>query len=90
MPQHGSNYSARRRPGSADGVNRSKFNFFQIMVMLHINLKGITKFSSMVAIILRADPSTSPDPGYGSPDPGYGVKRSKFSFYRTLSCCISN
>ena len=29
-------------PDPGDGVNRSKFNFFQNMVMLHIRLKRIT------------------------------------------------
>ena len=36
-------------PHLRDGVNRSKFNFVQNMVMLHIKLNGITKCSNMVA-----------------------------------------
>ena len=43
-------------------------------------IKEFYKCSNMVANILPAD----------SPDPGDGVNRSKFNFFRTWSCCISN
>ena len=42
-------------PYPGNGVNRSKVNFFQKMVMLHIKFKGITKCSNMVANILPTD-----------------------------------
>ena len=60
-----------------------KIQFFQNMVMLHIKLTGIRKCNNMVAKVLSADP---PTPHYL----GDGVKRSKFNFIRTISCCISN
>ena len=97
---------------------------FQNMVMLHITLNGITKCSNMVAIFLPANPPYPYDPrGMGSkgqnsehghvayqikgnhefsnmvasilpayppPHPGNGVNRSKFNFFRTWSCYISN
>ena len=45
MQQHSRTYFARRpSPLQPWGlVNRSEFNFFQNMVMLHIKFKGITK-----------------------------------------------
>ena len=56
MQQHGSKYFARRPISDPrDGVNRAKLNFFQNMAMLHIKLKGIAKYCSMVANILPAD-----------------------------------
>ena len=68
-----------------DGVNRSKFNF-KNMVMLHINLKGITICSSMVANILPADPyPTTPPRPWGL---SHLVKVQLF--FRTWSCYISN
>ena len=36
-------------PHPGDGVNRSKFNFVQNMVMLHIKLNGIAKCSNIEA-----------------------------------------
>ena len=35
------------------GVKRSKFDFFQNMVMLHVKLKGITKCSNIVANMIQ-------------------------------------
>ena len=43
-----------------------EIQLFQNMVMLHIKLKGITKCSNMVAIILPADTDLSPRQGMGS------------------------
>ena len=65
-----------------DGVNRSKFDFFQNMVMFHIKLKGIMKCSDTVANILPADPPSPLTFGMGS----IGQKLT----FRTWSCCISN
>ena len=81
MQHHGSKNFAHRPPyphapstHPGDGVNRSKFIFFQDMVMLHIKLKGITKCNSMVANIFPVDSLT---------------QRSKLNFFRIWSCCIS-
>ena len=68
MQQHCSKYFAPPPPPPpppppttlGDEVNRSKFNF-QIMVMLHIKLNGITKCSNMVPNILLPD-TPPPDP----------------------------
>ena len=56
--------------------------FFKNMDMLHIKIKENHECSHMVSNTLRADPHT--------PDPENGVSRSKFTFIRTWSCCISN
>ena len=61
-----------------------KIQLFQNMLMLPIKLKGIKKYSNMVANILHTDPPLTPH----SLD--LLVKRSKFHFFRTWSCCISN
>ena len=44
----------------------------QNIVMLHIELNGITKYSNMIAVILPADPPPPP--------PDLMVKKSKFDF----------
>ena len=64
MQQHGSKYFACGHPGPWGWGQKVKIELFQSMVMLHINLKGITKCSSMVANILSADPypTTPPRP----------------------------
>ena len=49
-------------PDREDGFNRSKCSFFLNMVMLHINLMGITKCSRMVANFC---PQTPPGPWGG-------------------------
>ena len=59
MQQHSTKYFACIHPpplGPGDGVIRSKFYFFQNMVMLHV------KFKNMVANILPEDPHTPPPP----------------------------
>ena len=61
------------------GFKGSKFNLFSTC-MLHIKLKGITHAATRSQISCLQIPS----------DPGGGVKRSKFDFFRTKSCCISN
>ena len=110
-------------PDREDGFNRSKCSFFLNMVMLHINLMGITKCSRMVAnFCLQTPPgpwgggpgqnSTLSEHGHvayqlkgnhkmqqnGSeffspqtqPRPWGWVHWSKFNFFRTWSCYISN
>ena len=62
-----------------DRVNRSKFNFYQNMVKLHIKLEGI---SNMVANILPADPPP--------PTLGLGSIGQKSTFSEQGSYCISN
>ena len=65
MQLHGSKHFACRPPYFSptplpwDRVHRSKFNFFQNMVMLHIKLSDISKCTNMVANVLPAD---SPSP----------------------------
>ena len=55
-------------------VNRSRSTFSE-QGRIAYHLKGSTKCSNMVANVLPADPTL-------------GVKRSKFNFFRTMSCCI--
>ena len=42
------------------GINRSKFNLFQNLVIVTYQIKGITKCSNTVANILAADPLPPP------------------------------
>ena len=51
-------------PDPGDGVNRSKVNFFQNMVMLHIKLKG-REFSNIVANKMHAYPLPHDPRGWG-------------------------
>ena len=65
MQQHGSKYFARRppthpTPWPCGWGNRSKFFFFQNIVMLDIKRKGVAKCSNMVANILPAEPAPPP------------------------------
>ena len=55
-----------------DGINRSKFNLFQNMVIVAYQIKGITKCSNTVANILAADPLPPP--------PGDWISRSNSTF----------
>ena len=57
MQQHGSKYLPADPSLTLMLGQKVKIQLFQNMVMLHNKLKGITKCSSMVAIILPADPS---------------------------------
>ena len=43
-----------------DGINRSKFNLFENMVIVAYQIKGITKCSNTVANIMAADPLPPP------------------------------
>ena len=56
MQKHDSKYFACSIPHPGDGVKRSKFIFFQNIVMLHIQFMGIPNCSCMVVNILPADP----------------------------------
>ena len=82
MQQPGSKYFARRPPPILGMGSIGQNSFFQNRGILHIKLNGITKCSNMVANILSADPSPPPL--------ALVVDRSKFNFFRTMSCCISN
>ena len=63
---------AHRTPYPGDEVRRSKVNFSQNMVMLHIKLKRITRCNSMVANSLPTYPSTPLRlSGMGSKDQNY-------------------
>ena len=82
MRQQGSKYFACRPPPpdhNWDGINWSKFNFSEHDHVAY-QIKENQECSNMVANILPAD---------HPPDPGDGVDRSKFNFFRTWSCCIS-
>ena len=60
-----------------------KIQLFQNMVMLHIKLKGISNATTWLQTFgQQIIPPT--------PDPTYGMKRSRFNFFRTWLCCISN
>ena len=62
-------------PKGSTGQNST----FENIVMLHIKLRGITNCSNMVANVLLAK----------FPPSALGIG-SKFNFFRTMSCCISN
>ena len=83
MWQHGSKYFACRPLPPDPYGQKVKIQPFRDMVMLHIKFIGIRKCSNMVANILPSDPHPPP------PHLTQGVKRSKFNFFRTMSCCIS-
>ena len=77
MQQHGSKYFARRTPSRPWGWGQLLIiQLFQNMVMLHVKLKGIRKYSNMAVNILPADPLTPSTLGDG-------IKRSNFNFFRT-------
>ena len=59
------------------------------MIMLHINLKGITKCLSMVANISPTDPYPV-DPPPPRSDLGNWVTRSKFNFFKHVRVTCSN
>ena len=59
MQQHSSKYFASRLPSPPD-PEEVKIQLFQNMVMLHIKLKRIVKYSNLVAHILPADSPLSP------------------------------
>ena len=59
-----------------------QIQLFQNMVMLNIKLKKITNAQHGSKYFARRPPAPM--------TLGYGVKRSKFIFFRTWSCCISN
>ena len=61
-------------PHPRDGVSRSKFNFFQNMVMLHIKLKKITNAATWKQILSLQTPIPQ------LPSPGNGVSRSNSTF----------
>ena len=56
MYQHGPNVLPPDPYDPRDMGQKSKYTFFQNMVMSLIKLKGITNCSNMVANILPADP----------------------------------
>ena len=64
------------------GWGRGQNSFFSEYGQTSNHIKGNNACSNTVANILPVNPSP--------PDPGGGVKRSKFYFFRTWSCCISN
>ena len=66
------------------GVKRSKLNLSDQCHVAY-QIKGNLECSNMVAYILSADLPLHPHL-----DPGGGVNRSKFNFFRTWSCCITN
>ena len=65
------------------GVKRSKFNFSEHGHDAY-QIKRNLVCSDVEANILPAVPPPPP------PDPGDGVICSKFTFFKTWSCCISN
>ena len=65
------------------GVNRSKFTLKE-HGHVACKIKGIHKWSNMVANILPAEPPPPPPNHWGE------VERSKFNFFRTWSHYISN
>ena len=81
MQQHGSNYFARR-PHPLDMGSVCQNSTFSEHGNVAYQIKENHEFSNMIANILRTDAPP--------PDPGDGVYRSKFKFFRTWSCCISN
>ena len=84
MQQHGSEYFFTGRllltPIDPGGWGQKvKNQLFKSMVMLNIKLNGITNAATCKEIFCCR-----------LPNPGDGVKRSKFNFFRTWYCCISN
>ena len=84
MQQHGSQYFARRPPSPTLGVKRSKMNSFRTLCHVAYQIKGNLECSNMVANICLQTAPTPPSRPWG------GVNRSKFNFFRTWSCCITN
>ena len=106
LQQHGSKYFVHRPPpplpsptlgmGSicqiptpttlGDGV---KIQLFQNLVMLHIKLKRTTNAATWQQIFFPQTPLPL-QPHTPTLDTGDGVNWSKFNFFRTWLCCISN
>ena len=94
MQQHRTKYFACRPPSPppsnpGDGVNRSKFPFFQNMVTLHIKFNRFTIAATQYQI-LTCRPPTPRCPLSHPSNHLDGVNWSKFDFLRTWSCCISD
>ena len=74
MQQHSKHFSRRPPYLPLRKGSQVKIQLFQILVMMHIKLTGLTKCSNMAANVLPAVASPFPTTA------GDGVKRSKFNF----------